>query len=71
MPKSSGDSMRTVYTKPRPQPSRPIKHGWVPSGGKTYPSEMGANKRSDALRPSPQKSGPAGEGKVDPRQMRF
>jgi hypothetical protein len=71
MPKNSGESLKTVRLAPKPQPSRPIKHGWVPSGAKTVANAMGANKRFDAITPSPKKKGPAGDGKVDPRQMRY
>ena len=68
MPKASGANMRTIRTTPKPQPSRGIKHGWVPSGPKTTPSAMGAPKRFDALRPSSPKKGPA-RGKMNPQQV--
>jgi hypothetical protein len=54
MPKNSGESMRTIRTSPKPQPSRPIKHGFGrPVGPKVAPNAMGAPKRADALKPSP------------------
>jgi hypothetical protein len=69
--KQSGKSYQAVRTAPpKPQAARAIKHGWVPSGAKTTPSEQGAWKRSDALKPSPKKSG-SGSTSVDPRQMRY
>ena len=72
MPKLSGESMRTIRTAlAKPAPGREIKHGWPASGGKTFASEMGSWKWADHLKPSPPKKGPAGDGKVDPRQMRY
>jgi hypothetical protein len=69
--KPSGQPMKTVQLKPKAQAARGIKHGWVQPGGKTEPSAQGAWKWADHLRPSPKKKGPAGDGKVDPRQMRY
>jgi hypothetical protein len=71
MPKASGQSMKTVTRAPAKQAARQIKHGWVPSGPKTTPSAMAAAKIAADLKPSPKKRGPAGDGKVDPRQMRY
>jgi hypothetical protein len=69
--KASGQSMKTIRTTPRPQPSREIKHGFgTPVGPKVEPNAMGAPKQADRLRPSSQKK-PSGDGKVDPRQMRY
>ena len=70
MPKAANESMKTVRIAPKPQPSRAIKHGWVPSGAKTTPSAMGAAKRADALTPSPKKKS-SGDGSIMPKQMVF
>jgi hypothetical protein len=68
MPKLSGESLKVTRAPPRPQPSRAIHHQPDPAGPKTAPNAMGASKRADALKPSPQKSGPARGGKM-PGQM--
>jgi hypothetical protein len=70
MPKASGQSMRTIRTTPKPQPSRPIKHGFgTPPGPKTEPNAMGASKWADHLKPSSQKGSPAGGGKMPGQQV--
>jgi hypothetical protein len=71
MPKSSGESMKTVRTAPRPSPSRAIKHQVPPTGPKTTPSAMGAAKIAADLKPSPKPKLGSGSGKIDARQMRF
>jgi hypothetical protein len=68
MPKQSGESMKTVRTAPKPQPSRAINHQPRPAGPKVLPNAQGAPKRSDALRPSPKRKSPAG-GSLKPQQV--
>jgi hypothetical protein len=68
MPKLSGESLKTLRLAPKPQPSRPILHGFGTPVPKTLPSAQGANKRADSLRPSPQRGSPAG-GKPKPQQV--
>jgi hypothetical protein len=69
MPKASGANMRTITAPPKKMPSRGILHGFgTPPGPRTLPSAQGALKAADRLRPSPQKSGPAG-GKMWPQRV--
>ena len=59
MPKLSGESMKTTQFKPKPQPSRPILHGFgTPVGPKVLPNAMAAPKQADRLKPSPGSSKP-------------
>ncbi len=71
MPKSSGESMKTITTAPKPQPSRQILHGFGGASGKTAPNAMGAWKRFDSLTSRPASAKQSGGGSIDPRQMRF
>ena len=68
MPKLSGQPMKTVQLKPKPQPSRQILHGFGTPVTKTVPNAMGAPKRADALLPSPKRTSPAG-GKMNPQRV--
>ena len=62
--KLSGESMRTIRTAPKPQPSRPILHGFgTPVGPKVLPNAMGAPKSADRLKSSP------GGGKPKPQMV--
>ena len=64
MPKNSGESLKTTRLTPKPQPSRPIKHGFgTPVGPKVLPNAMGAPKSADRLKPHP------GDGKPKPQQV--
>jgi hypothetical protein len=69
MPKNSGENMKPVRLAPKPQPSRPILHGWAPPvGPKVEPGSMAAPKQADRLKPSSPKKSPAG-GKMKPQMV--
>jgi hypothetical protein len=68
MAKNSGESMKTVQLKPKPQPSRSILHGFGPLPARTLPSAQGANKQADRLLPSPKRTSPA-RGKMWPQMV--